>query len=50
MSTVEGYLEYHGGCSVPWGYHDACGGYHEYRGGCSVPWGVVFCYWSTPRY
>ena len=21
------------GCSVRWGYHDACGGYHEYRGG-----------------
>ena len=54
MSTVGGYLEYRGGCSVPWGdimmhvgdimmhvggYHDACGGYHEYRGGCSVPWG-----------
>ena len=35
MSTVGGYLEYHGGCSVPWGYHDACGGYHEYRGGKS---------------
>ena len=32
MSTVGGYLEYCGGCSVPWGYH-------EYRGGCSVPWG-----------
>ena len=32
MSTVGGYLEYRGGCSVPWGYH-------EYRGGCSVPWG-----------
>ena len=39
MSTVGGYLEYCGGCSVPWGYHDARGGYHEYRGGCSVPWG-----------
>ena len=34
-----GYLEYCGGCSVPWGYHDASGGYHEYHGGCSVPWG-----------
>ena len=32
MSTVRGYLEYHGG------YHDARGGYHEYCGGCSVPW------------
>ena len=40
MSTVGGYLEYCGGCSVPWGdimMH--VGGYHEYRGGCSVPWG-----------
>ena len=26
MSTVGGYLEYRGGCSLPWGYHDACGG------------------------
>ena len=33
MSTVGGYLEYRGGCSVPWGYHDKCGGYLEYRGG-----------------
>ena len=33
MSTVGGYLEYCGGCSVPWGYHDKCGGYLEYRGG-----------------
>ena len=39
MSTVGGYLEYRGGCSVPWGIHDARGGYHEYHGGCSVPWG-----------
>ena len=40
MSTLGGYLEYHGGCSVPWGdimMH--VGGYHEYHGGCSVPWG-----------
>ena len=29
MSTLVGYLEYRGGCSVPWGYHDALGGYHE---------------------
>ena len=48
MSTVGGYPEYCGGCSVPWGYHDKCwgyleyregvqyhGGYHEYRGGLS---------------
>ena len=34
MSTVGGYLEYRGGCSVSWGYHDARGGYHE------VPWRV----------
>ena len=56
MSTVGGYLEYRGGCSVPWGYHDARGGYHEYRGGCSVPWGeslLLFEYptvLNTPRY
>ena len=26
FSTVGGYLEYRGGCSVPWGDHDKCGG------------------------
>ena len=35
MSTVGGYLEYRGGCSVPWGYFEYRGGYHEYRGGLS---------------
>ena len=49
MSTVGGYLEYRGGCSVPWGdiminVGDILstvegvqyrGGYHEYRGGLS---------------
>ena len=49
MSTVGGYLEYRGGCSVPWGdimMHvgdimstvegvQYRGGYHEYRGGLS---------------
>ena len=40
MINVGGYLEYRGGCSVPWGYHEYCGGYLEYRGGCSVPWGM----------
>ena len=49
-----GYLEYRGGCSVPWGdilstvgdvqyrggYHDACGGYHEYRGGVQYLGGI----------
>ena len=47
MSTVGGYHEYTGGCSVhrgdimstPGAYHDECGGYHEYTGGCSVHWG-----------
>ena len=53
MSTVGGYLEYRGGCSVPWGdiminvgdimstvgVFSTVGGYHEYHGGCSVPWG-----------
>ena len=33
MSAIEGYLEYRGGCSVPWGYHATCGKYHEYCGG-----------------
>ena len=36
MSTVGGYLEYRGGCSVPWGdimMH--VGGYHDARGGIS---------------
>ena len=54
MSTVGGYLEYRGGCSVPWGdiipWGDIMmkfewgdmhvGGYHEYRGGCSILWGT----------
>ena len=40
MSTMGAYLEYRGGCSLPWGNHDARGGYHEYHGGCSVPWGI----------
>ena len=54
MSTVGGYLEYRGGCSVPWGdilstvgvfstvgdIMSIVGGYLEYRGGCSVPWGI----------
>ena len=47
MSTLGGYHEYIGGCSVHWGCHDTCGGdtmstsgdvqyiggYHEYIGG-----------------
>ena len=49
FSTVGGYNEYRGGCSVPWGdiminvggYHEYRGGYLEYRGGCSVPWGEI---------
>ena len=49
MSTVGGYLEYRGGCSVPWGdimMH--VGGYHEYRGGCSVPW--IRYYFASSSY
>ena len=41
MSTVGGYLEYRGGCSVPWGdimMH--VGGYHEYRGGVQYRGGI----------
>ena len=44
-----GYLQYRGGCSVPWGIFSTMGdimmhmgGYHEYRGGCSA-W-----YWTPP--
>ena len=34
MSAVGGYLEYRGGCSVPWGdIMINVGGYLEYRGG-----------------
>ena len=43
MSTVGGYLEYCGGCSVPWGdimstrgvILSTVGGYHDARGGIS---------------
>ena len=41
MSTVGGYLEYRGGCSVPWGdtmMH--VGAYHEYRGGVQYHGGI----------
>ena len=42
MINVGGYLEYRGGCSVPWGdIMSTVGGYLEYRGGCSVPWGDI---------
>ena len=38
MINVGGYLEYRGGCSVPWGdIMSTVGGYLEYRGGCSIP-------------
>ena len=54
MSTVGGYLEYRGGCSVPWGdminvgdilstvggYHEYRGGYLEYRGGVQYRGGI----------
>ena len=34
MINVGGYLEYRGGCSVPWGdIMSTMGGYLEYRGG-----------------
>ena len=40
MINVGGYLEYRGGCSVPWGdIMSTVGGYLEYLGRCSVPWG-----------
>ena len=28
-----GGVQYNGGCSVHWGYHEFSGGYHEYTGG-----------------
>ena len=34
------------GCSVPWGYHDACGGYHEYRGGVQYCKGLSRILWG----
>ena len=34
MINVEGYLEYRGGCSVTWGYHEYRGDV-QYRGGIS---------------
>ena len=41
MINVGGYLEYRGGCSVPWGdIMSTVGGYLKYRGGCSVLWGI----------
>ena len=60
MSTLGGYHEYIGGCSIhqgdimstsgmfstSGGYHDACEGYHEYIGGCSVHCGDTM---STSR-
>ena len=35
MSTVGGYLEYRGGCSVPWGDILSTVGGVQYRGGIS---------------
>ena len=36
MINLGGYLEYHWGCSVPWGdIMSTVGGYLEYRGGLS---------------
>ena len=53
MSTVGGYLEYHGGVQYHGGYLEYCGGvqyrgdimstmggYLEYCERCSVPWGI----------
>ena len=50
MSTMEGYLEYRGGCSVPWGISWCTWGISW------VPWRVfstmrgIFCHLSTPQY
>ena len=48
MSTVGGYLEYRGECSVPWediminvgDILSTVGGYHDARGGYLLPWGI----------
>ena len=51
MSTVGGYLEYRGGCSVPWGdimMH--MGDIMSTVEGVQYHGGKVFCYLSTPRY
>ena len=42
MSTVRGYHEYTGGCSVHQGNHEYSGGYHEYTRGCSVHRGITW--------
>ena len=60
LSTMEGYLEYHGGVQYHGGYLEYCGGYleyhggyHEYHGGyrvpwgCSVPWGISWVPWRV---
>ena len=36
MIHVGRYLEYRGGCSVPWGYHDQCGDILSTVGGGGV--------------
>ena len=41
-----GDVQYRGGYSVPWGYHDACG--DEYCGGGQYHGGINLCYLSTP--
>ena len=41
MSTVGGYLEYRGGCSVPWGDIMINVGDILSTVGCSVPWGDI---------
>ena len=41
MSTMGGYLEYCGKCSVPWGNNMiSVGGYLEYRGGVQYRGGI----------
>ena len=51
MSTLGGYLEYRGGCSVPWGdimMH--VGDIMSTVEGVQYRGGKVFCYLSTPWY
>ena len=50
MSTLRGYLEYIGGCSVH--RRDIMihvGGYHEYIRGCLVHWRDIMIHVGIPR-
>ena len=50
MSTVGGYLEYRGGCSVSWGIMMHVGDIMSTVEGVQYRGGKIFYYLSTPRY